>query len=85
MARVLGGARSAWLLFLLLLAGGVAGSAVGAALSPMFPVLRNFFNIGLATTSLNLNFFSVSFGFHLAVGPFTALGLFLGYIAYRKL
>ncbi|MTI81536.1 MAG: DUF4321 domain-containing protein [Firmicutes bacterium] len=85
MARVLGGARSAWILLLLLMAGGVAGSAVGAALSPLLPSLGNFFNIGINPTGLNLHFFSISFGFHLAVGPFTALGLFLGYLAYRKL
>ncbi|MBO8137254.1 MAG: DUF4321 domain-containing protein [Desulfotomaculum sp.] len=85
MARALGGTRSAWLLLLLLMAGGVAGSAVGAALSPFFPAVKNFFTIGLKPTGLSLHFFSISFGFHLAVGPFTALGMFLGYIAFRKL
>ncbi|WP_031513149.1 DUF4321 domain-containing protein [Desulfofalx alkaliphila] len=85
MARVLGGARSAWILFILLTAGGVAGSALGAALSPALPVLQNFFTVGLQPTALDLNFFSINFGFQLAVGPLTALGLLLGYLAYRKL
>lgn len=79
------GGRSAWLLFLLLLAGGVAGSALGAVFAPIIPLAKNFFNIGLTTTSLNMDFFSISFGFSLAVGPFTALGLLLGYLGYRKL
>ncbi|MEG6614887.1 DUF4321 domain-containing protein [Peptococcaceae bacterium 1198_IL3148] len=77
--------RSAWLLFLLLLSGGVAGSALGATLAPILPLAKNFFDIGLTTTSLDMNFFSVSFGLTLAVGPFTALGLILGYVGYRKL
>lgn len=85
MARLLGGARSAWTLLLLLIAGGVAGSAVGAAMAPLLPALRNVFNIGLQPTALDLHFFSISFGFQLAVGPITALGLLLGYLAYRKI
>lgn len=86
MARgVFSGGRSAWLLFLLLLAGGVAGSALGNALAPIIPFAQNLFNIGLAPANINMNFFTINFGFSLAVGPFTALGLLLGYLGYRKL
>lgn len=85
MARIMGGARNAWLLLLLLLAGGVAGSAVGAAMASFAPILNNSFNIGLGHTTFDLKFFSLSFGFHMAVGPLTALGFLLGYLAYRKL
>ncbi|MCD5406899.1 MAG: DUF4321 domain-containing protein [Desulfotomaculum sp.] len=85
MARMLGGNRSVWILIILLLAGGVAGSAAGAALSPTIPALKNFFDIGLRLLDVDMNFFSFTLGFRLAVGPFTILGLFLGYLAYRKL
>ncbi len=85
MAKMLGGAKSPLVLLLLLLAGGVAGSAVGAAVAPTFPFLKNFIDTGLQTIGVNLGFFSFNFSIYLQVGPVTAFGLILGYLAYRKL
>ncbi len=85
MARMTGGAKNPWVLLLLLIAGGVAGSAVGAAAAPVLPFLKNFIDTGIKTVGVNMDFFSINFSFHLQAGPFTALGLFLGYLSYRKL
>lgn len=72
-------------LVILLLAGGVAGSALGQALTVYLPFLKNFTTIGLKNTTLNFHFLQVSFGITMSLGPITALGLLLGFLAYRRL
>ncbi|BAF58995.1 MAG: DUF4321 domain-containing protein [Pelotomaculum sp.] len=76
---------SIWVLVLLLLVGGLAGSAAGNALAPAVPWLRAASVIGLEPSTLDLHFFKLTFGFTIALGPLTALGLIIGYLAYRRL
>ena len=77
--------RSPWLLVVLLLIGGVAGSLVDNLLVPTVPALRNIFSIGFKPGTLDLHFLSVTLGFALSVGPLTVVGLIVGYIIYRRL
>ncbi|SHE52834.1 DUF4321 domain-containing protein [Desulforamulus putei] len=72
-------------LIILLLAGGVIGSALGQAMAHYLPVLKNFTTIGLNNTTFNLHFLQVSFGITMSLGPVTGLGMILGFLAYRKL
>lgn len=72
-------------LIILLIAGGVAGSALGEALATYLPILKNFTSIGIRNTTFNLHFLQVSFGLTMSLGPVTGLGLFLGFLAYKKL
>lgn len=64
--------------------GGVVGSLADNLLVLTVPVLRNIFSVSLKPGTLDLHFVSVTFGFSLAVGPLTAVGLILGYIIYRR-
>lgn len=75
---------SVWVMILLVLVGGLAGSALGNALSPALPWLKATSTIGLKPATLDLQFFNLTFGFTFALGPMTALGLILGYLLYRK-
>ncbi|AEF93589.1 hypothetical protein Desca_0704 [Desulfotomaculum nigrificans CO-1-SRB] len=72
-------------LLILLLAGGVTGSVLGALAAPYSPWLKNFTNIGLPTTTLNLLFLQLTFGLNMSLGPLTVLGLLIGFFLYRKL
>lgn len=72
-------------LTIMLLAGGVAGSAAGEALSVYIPMLKNFTSIGFSNTSFNLHFLNLTLGMTMSLGPLTGLGLFLGFLAYRRL
>ncbi|MEG6523139.1 DUF4321 domain-containing protein [Desulfotomaculum sp. 1211_IL3151] len=72
-------------LIVLLLAGAIAGSALGHVIASYIPVLGNFTSIGLKHTSINLYFLELSFGLTMSLGPITALGLLFGFLAYRRL
>ncbi len=85
MARAYRSVKSPWLLFLLLLAGGLAGSAFSGVLSDMLPVLASTGKVGLRPATLDLQFMQLTFGFTVDLGPVTALGIVLGYLVYRKL
>lgn len=74
-----------WVPFLLLVAGGLAGSAIANSLAKTVPFLANGTKIGWQPATLDLNFVQLTLGFTLHIGPLTALGLVLGYIAYRKM
>ncbi|HOV78870.1 MAG TPA: DUF4321 domain-containing protein [Bacillota bacterium] len=75
---------NAWVLALLMLAGGLVGSAAGNALSPAAPWLKSASLIGLKPSTLDLGFFNLTFGFTFTLGPLTALGLIAGYLVYRR-
>ena len=85
MAKNLRSYGSIWVLVLLLLIGGLAGSALGDALAPALPWLKSTSAIGLKPSTLDLRFINFTFGFTFALGPLTALGLILGYVVYRKI
>ncbi len=77
--------RNLWILIMMLIIGGIAGSALGQLLSPSFPALGSFTSIGLEPGVLDLLFMSVTFGFSLAIGPLTLLGFLVGYLIYSRL
>ncbi|SFR08161.1 DUF4321 domain-containing protein [Desulfoscipio geothermicus] len=85
MSRVHRGGKSPWVLLLLLLAGGLAGSALSGTLAQSFPFLAATGKIGLQPATLNLHFMQLTFGATVDMGPVTALGLVLGYLIYRKI
>ncbi|TEB07324.1 hypothetical protein Psch_00871 [Pelotomaculum schinkii] len=85
MARSIKNTGSVWVLVLLLLVGGLSGGALGNALAPSLPWLNSTTQVGLKPSTLDLQFFNLTFGFTFALGPLTALGMILGYIVYRKL
>ena len=72
-------------LVLLLLIGGLAGSAAADAVGPYLPFVKSTAKIGFDPSTLNLHFMSLTVGFKMALGPLTALGLIVGYWVYRKL
>lgn len=84
MARSLKSNGNVWVLVLLLLVGGLCGSALGNALAPAVPWLKATSTIGLKPSTLDLQFLNLTFGFTFSLGPLTALGLILGYLIYRK-
>ncbi|NLJ75724.1 MAG: DUF4321 domain-containing protein [Peptococcaceae bacterium] len=85
MARNIRNYGSIWVLILLILIGGLAGSAVGDALAPALPWLKTTSLIGLKPFTVDLRFLNITFGFTIALGPLTALGMILGYIVYRRI
>ena len=75
---------SVWVLVLLLLIGGLAGSAIGNLLTPTLPWLQSTGSIGLKPATLDLQFVSVTFGLTVILNPVTVIGLILGYFVYRR-
>jgi len=85
MAKTYRGGSSVWILFLLLLTGGLVGSAISNSLAKVVPFLATSGKIGLQAATLDLQFIQITFGFIINVGPVTALGLVLGYLVYRNI
>ena len=71
-------------LTLLLIAGGIVGSACSNLAGSLFPILNATKQIGLSPSSLDLQVLKITFGFSVALGPLTALGMVLGYLIYKK-
>ncbi|MFZ5647049.1 MAG: DUF4321 domain-containing protein [Bacillota bacterium] len=72
-------------LIILLIIGGLAGSAAADALGPYLPAVKSKASIGFEPATLNLHFVTLTGGFKMALGPLTALGLIIAYWVYRKL
>lgn len=79
------GSKGAMKLILLLLAGGLVGSALSDVLTKAIPIAVATQKIGLQPTTLDLGFMQFTIGLLVVLGPGTALGLILGYLAYRKI
>ncbi len=77
--------RNPWILIILLILGGLAGSALGQMLSPTFPFLGTIVSAGLAPGVLDLQFMTITFGFSIIIGPLTLLGFLMGYLVYRRI
>lgn len=77
-----------WQIFLLLLVlGGIIGGWIGDAVVKLWPnlkVLGQVQSVGLPAFSLDLNVFTLQFGFMLHVNFFTILGFILAYFLYRR-
>ena len=75
-------------LLILLVIGGIIGSALGQLLTKIWPVLQIFgrvYNIGLPAFTIDLQVFTFTLGFMLKLSVFTLLGFIVAYLAYRKL
>lgn len=75
-------------LLLLLVIGGIIGSALGYLIIKIWPalsILGQVHSIGLPIFTLDLQVFTFSLGFMLNISLFTILGFILAYLAYRKL
>lgn len=79
--------RSAWLLVILLILGGLAGGLIGQALSSVHNLafLNQGPGIGLPATTLNLDFLTLTFGFTFKVNPVSILGFIVAFIIYLRL
>jgi len=77
-------AQSAWVLALLLIAGGLAGNAVAYVLPPSLGVLKALYTVGLQPATLDIHFLKLTFGLTMDAGILTVLGLLAGYLFYRK-
>lgn len=77
--------RNPWILVVLMILGGLAGSVAGRILSPTFPFLDNMLTAELAPGVLDLQFMTVTFGFSVSIGPLTLFGFLLGYLVYRNI
>ncbi|MEW5954844.1 MAG: DUF4321 domain-containing protein [Bacillota bacterium] len=85
MARSFRSGGSAAMLFLLLLAGALIGGALEGLLPANLALLKHTASFGLQPSTLDLYFMKATFGFSIALGPLTALGLILGYLVWRRL
>ncbi|MCL4442378.1 MAG: DUF4321 domain-containing protein [Firmicutes bacterium] len=79
------GSKNIGVLILLLLIGGLAGSAAADAVSPYLHFVKSTARIGFDPTTLDLHFMTFTVGFKMTLSPLTALGLIVGYWVYRKL
>lgn len=77
--------KSFWILIVLVIVGGLAGSALTEMIAPYFPYIRSTANIGFDPFVLGLHFMSLTVGFKMSFSPLTALGLIVGYWAYRRI
>ncbi len=75
--------KSPWALFLVLLFGSIAGSAVGQILSNYIPVLGSSVAGGLEPpVTLDLVVLTLTFGVRLAVNAGTAIGIIIALMLY---
>jgi hypothetical protein len=79
--------RSAWLLVILLIVGGIAGGLIGQALSGIHQLafLNQWPSVGLPATTLNLEFLTLTFGFAFKVNPVSIAGFIAALILYLRL
>ncbi len=82
-------ARPNWVgLVFLLAVGGIAGSIIGdilVRLAPGLQFLGTPRNVGLNPSTLDLNVFTLTFGFSFSISLFTLIGLLLAFLAYRRM
>ena len=84
MAKFQRSPKNPWLLVVLLLLGGLAGSALGQLLTPTFSFLSPALEAALKPSTLDLRFFTVTFGFSVDIGLLTLVGFIVGYLVYRR-
>lgn len=83
------GRNPTWQVLLILLClGGIAGAWIGELLERLIPslaILGKLQSIGVPAFTLDLEVFSVTFGFMLHLSLFTLLGFAAAYMVYRRL
>lgn len=72
-------------LVLLILTSVIIGTILGQALSGTFPILNYGEGIGFGPATLDLNIFTLTFGFSANLTVAGIIGLLIAIIAYRKL
>ena len=75
-------------LLLLLIVGGIIGGWLGdfiVGLWPALGILGKVQSVGIPDVTLNLQVFSLTFGFMLHISFFTLLGFVLSYLVYKRL
>jgi hypothetical protein len=79
--------RSPLLLVILLILGGLLGGMIGHALSGVWnlAILNQGIDTGLPTTTLNLGFLTLTFGFTFRVNLVSILGFIVAFIIYLRL
>lgn len=80
--------NSPWVLGLLLVIGGLAGTWFGEVFSQFLPtwlLLKETVFIGLPPTTLDLNIIQFTFGFLLKLNMMTIFGFILALVVYRWL
>lgn len=72
-------------LILLILTSVIIGSILGKAFSNALPILNYGESIGFGPATLDLNIFTLTFGFSAKLTVAGIIGLLSGIIIYRKL
>lgn len=72
-------------LVLLLLTSTIIGTILGKALSGYLPILNYGESIGFGPATLDLNIFTLTFGFSAKLTVAGILGILIAIIAYKKL
>lgn len=72
-------------LVLLLLTSTIIGTILGKALSGYLPILNYGESIGFGPATLDLNIFTLTFGFNAKLTVAGILGILIAIIAYKKL
>ena len=72
-------------LILLILTSVIIGTILGKAFSGIFPVLNYGEAIGFGPATLDLNIFTLTFGFSANLTVAGIIGMLIAIIAYRKL
>lgn len=77
--------RSTALLVTLLLVGLIIGGVLGQILGKYIPILAYGDSIGLSTTTIDLGFLTVTFGFDINMNLAGVLGLILAILIYQRM
>ncbi|HQA49828.1 MAG TPA: DUF4321 domain-containing protein [Syntrophomonadaceae bacterium] len=75
-------------LLILLVLGGIIGGWIGQTLTNVWPslvILGRAQSLGIPSFTLDLQVFTVSFGFMLHISAFTLIGFVLAYLVYRRM
>ncbi|HAA08448.1 MAG: DUF4321 domain-containing protein [Syntrophomonadaceae bacterium] len=75
-------------LLMLLVLGGIIGGWIGQTLTNVWPslvILGRAQSLGIPSFTLDLQVFTVSFGFMLHISAFTLIGFVLAYVVYRRM
>ncbi len=76
---------SNFIMIIMILAGGLTGSAVADAVGVYVPILKTIVKIGFEPFILDLHFISLTLGFKMGFSILTAIGLVGGYWLYQKI
>ena len=71
-------------LILIILTSVIIGTILGKAFSDVFPILNYGEGIGFGPATLDLNIFTLTFGFSAKLTVAGIIGLIAGIIIYRK-